>query len=57
MKNATLLFSVLASVLLASCAGVNPTRIIGDSVGAVGGALIGNNLKNIFQRLCRGQNA
>ncbi|HZD06835.1 MAG TPA: hypothetical protein VE176_01230 [Candidatus Limnocylindrales bacterium] len=46
MKNATLLLSVLASALLASCAGVSPTRIIGDTVGAAGGALIGNKLSN-----------
>jgi hypothetical protein len=46
MKNATLLLSVLASVSLASCAGVSPTRIIGDTVGAAGGALIGNKLSN-----------
>lgn len=38
MKNATLLLSVLASAMLASCAGVSPTRIIGDTVGAAGGA-------------------
>jgi uncharacterized protein YcfJ len=46
MKNATILFSVLASAMLASCAGVSPTRIIGDTVGAAGGALIGNKLSN-----------
>jgi hypothetical protein len=46
MKNATLLFSVLVSALLTSCAGVSPTRIIGDTVGAAGGALIGNKLSN-----------
>ena len=46
MKNATLLLSVLASALLASCAGVSPTRIIGDTVGAAGGALIGNQLSH-----------
>jgi uncharacterized protein YcfJ len=46
MKNATLLLSVLASAMLASCAGVSPTRIIGDTVGAAGGALIGNKLSN-----------
>ncbi len=46
MKNATLLFSVLASALLASCAGVSPTRIIGDTVGGAGGALIGNKFSN-----------
>jgi hypothetical protein len=46
MKNATLLLSLLASAMLASCAGVSPTRIIGDTVGAAGGALIGNKLSN-----------
>jgi hypothetical protein len=44
MKNATLLLSVLASVMLASCAGVSPTRVIGDTVGAAGGALVGHAL-------------
>ena len=57
MKNATILLSLFAGVMLTSCAGVSPTRVIGDTVGAAGGALIGNKLKNIFQRLCRGQNA
>jgi uncharacterized protein YcfJ len=46
MKNATLLISLLVSATLASCAGVSPTRIIGDTVGAAGGALIGNKLSN-----------
>ena len=46
MKNATILLSVLASAMLASCAGVSPTRILGDTVGAAGGALIGNKLSN-----------
>src|SRR5437763_17090747 len=46
MKNATLLLSILTSTMLASCAGVSPTRIIGDTVGAAGGALIGNKLSN-----------
>ena len=32
--------------MLASCAGVSPTRIIGDTVGAGGGALLGNKLSN-----------
>lgn len=30
--------------MLASCAGVSPTRIIGNTIGAAGGALIGNKL-------------
>jgi len=42
MKNATLL-SLLASAMLTSCAGVSPTRIISNTVGAAGGALIGHN--------------
>lgn len=41
MKNATLLLSVFASAMLTSCAGVSPTRIISNTVGAAGGALIG----------------
>ena len=35
---------LLASVLLSSCAGVSPTRLIGDTVGAAGGALLGSTL-------------
>lgn len=46
MKNATLLLSVLASAMLAGCAGVSPTRIIGNTVAAAGGAFIGNKLSN-----------
>ena len=46
MKNATILLSIFAGALLTSCAGVSPTRIIGDTVGAAGGALIGNKLSN-----------
>jgi len=46
MKNATLLLSVLASVLLSSCAGVSPTRVVADTAAAAGGAFIGNKLSN-----------
>jgi hypothetical protein len=46
MKNATLLLSILASFLLTSCAGVSPTRIIGNTVAAASGAFIGNKLSN-----------
>lgn len=46
MKNATLLLSLFVSAMLTSCAGVSPTRIIGDTVGAGGGALIGSKLSN-----------
>jgi hypothetical protein len=46
MKNATLLLSVLVSAMLTSCAGVSPTRIIGNTVAAAGGAFIGNKLSN-----------
>jgi uncharacterized protein YcfJ len=42
MKNATLLLSLLISAMLTSCADVSPTRVIGDTTGAVGGALIGH---------------
>jgi len=44
MKNATLLLSLLASAMLTSCAGVSPTRIIGNTISAAGGALIGSKL-------------
>ena len=46
MKNATLLLSLLVSAMLTSCAGVSPTRIIGNTLGAAGGAFIGNKLSN-----------
>ena len=42
MKNATILLSLFAAALLTSCADVSPTRVIGDTTGAVGGALIGH---------------
>ena len=32
--------------MLTSCAGVSPTRIIGNTVAAAGGAFIGNKLSN-----------
>lgn len=44
MKNATILLSLFASAMLTSCAGVSPTRVIGDTAGAAGGALIGHAL-------------
>jgi hypothetical protein len=46
MKNATTLLSLLVSAMLTSCAGVSPTRIIGNTVAAAGGAFIGNKLSN-----------
>jgi hypothetical protein len=46
MKNATILLLLLAAASLPSCADVNPTRIVGDTVGAAGGAFIGNKLSN-----------
>jgi hypothetical protein len=44
MKNATLLLSVFTGALLTGCAGVSPTRVIGDTAGAAGGALVGHAL-------------
>jgi hypothetical protein len=41
MRNATILPSLFAAAMLTSCAGVSPTRVIGDTAGAAGGALIG----------------
>ena len=46
MKNAIHLLSIFASAMLVSCAGVSPTRIVGDTVAAAGGAFIGNKLSN-----------
>jgi hypothetical protein len=36
------LASIVACALLSGCAGVSPTRIIGNTAGAAGGALIGH---------------
>jgi hypothetical protein len=44
MKKATFLLSVFAGAMLTSCAGVSPTRVIGDTAGAAGGALVGHAL-------------
>jgi hypothetical protein len=44
MKNATILLSLFAAAMLTSCVGVSPTRVIGDTAGAAGGALIGHAL-------------
>ena len=41
-KSATLATAV--ALLLSGCAGVNPTRIIGNTVGAAGGAFLGHTL-------------
>lgn len=46
MKNATLLLSLIVSAMLTGCAGFSPTRIIGNTLGATGGAFIGNKLSN-----------
>ncbi|MEO8351664.1 MAG: hypothetical protein ABI680_08030 [Chthoniobacteraceae bacterium] len=41
--NFTILAAAIASVL-SGCAGMSPTRMIGNSVGAAGGALLGSTL-------------
>jgi hypothetical protein len=41
---ARLVILLFACVLFAGCAGVGPTRIIGDTVGVAGGALLGSTL-------------
>jgi len=46
MKNATFLLSLLAGAMLTSCAGMSPTRVVGDTVAAAGGAFIANKLSN-----------
>jgi hypothetical protein len=38
----TFLASLLACALLSGCAGVSPTRIIGNTAGAAGGAILGH---------------
>jgi hypothetical protein len=35
-------FSLLTCALLSGCAGVSPTRIIGNTAGAAGGAILGH---------------
>ena len=42
MKNATMILLLFTAAMLTSCADVSPTRVIGDTTGAVGGALIGH---------------
>ncbi len=37
-------FPLLACALLAGCAGIGPTRLIGDTAGVAGGALLGSTL-------------
>jgi uncharacterized protein YcfJ len=37
-------FSLVACALLGGCAGVSSTRIVGNTVGAAGGALLGKTL-------------
>ncbi len=46
MKNAILLLSLLVTAMLTSCAALSPTRIIGGTVGAAGGAFLGNKLSH-----------
>jgi hypothetical protein len=46
MKNATLLLSLFVGAVLTSCTGISPTRVVGDTVAAAGGAFIGNKLSN-----------
>jgi hypothetical protein len=44
MKIQPIITATLIAVLFAGCAGVSPTRIIGNTVGAAGGALLGHTL-------------
>ena len=39
-----LVVPLLACALLSGCAGVSATRIVGDTAGAAGGALLGHKL-------------
>lgn len=43
-RRPTLLITISACALLGGCASVSPTRIIGNTVGGAGGALIGHTL-------------
>ena len=56
----SLVLSLFASALLGGCAGVSPTRIIGNTVAATGGALLGHTLSKgnpIFTALGAGGGA
>ena len=44
MKIQPLVIATTLAVLFIGCAGVSPTRLVGDTVGAAGGALLGNTL-------------
>ena len=44
MKIRKALFAAAVACVLSACAGVSPTRIIGNTVGAAGGAFLGHTL-------------
>ena len=44
MKIQSTIFAATAACALSGCAGVSPTRIIGNTVGAAGGAFLGHTL-------------
>lgn len=44
MHISSTLFAIAAACMLSGCAGVNPMRVVGNTVGAAGGALLGHTL-------------
>lgn len=44
MHISSTLLAIAAACALSGCAGVNPTRLVGNTVGAAGGALLGHTL-------------
>lgn len=46
MKIQPLIIATAFAVLFTGCAATSPTRIIGDTVGAAGGAFLGNKLSH-----------
>ncbi len=42
--NTRIFLPLVASALLTGCAGVSPTRIVGNTLGATGGAAVGHTL-------------
>jgi len=41
MKIKPLVIATMFAVLFTGCAGTSPTRLVGDTIGAAGGALLG----------------
>ena len=44
MKIKPLVIATMLALLFTGCAGTSPTRLVGDTIGAAGGALLGNTI-------------